>query len=253
MRIGSPLTLLVWLAALPETLSAAPIFTPAPPATSAPPAAPATPAPAAPAPAAPAVDAAGPPDERGSVASPATPSPAPALAPPPAEPPPSPEWAPPPAPLPPPATFYPTPHPRRYGDGGSNELALALGYTKQSGFVGGGGFRRFVLDGVGPGLEATIQKTDNLTTGLVLASLKLVPLRGETAALVLTGRVGRVLLSDHDDGWGAGVGAGVIVFFSPGVGLELGYAILWLMPSRFCADLVSCKIEGPELGLRVTF
>jgi hypothetical protein len=145
------------------------------------------------------------------------------------------------------------PRRRLYGDAGTMELALALGYTKQTGFVGGGGFRRFVLDGVGPGLEASIQKSDTQTTGLLLASLKLVPLRGEAAALVLTGRAGRVLLSNHDDGWGAGVGAGVIIFFSAGVGLELGYSILWLMPRRFCADLVSCSIAGPELGLRVVF
>ena len=133
------------------------------------------------------------------------------------------------------------------------ELALALGYTQQSGFVGGGGFRRFVADGVGPGLEASIQKSGDLTASLVLASLKLVPFRSDSAALVITGRGGRVLLSDHQDGWGAGVGAGVILFFSPGVGLELGYSVLWLLPARFCADLTSCKIQGPELGLRVMF
>jgi hypothetical protein len=133
------------------------------------------------------------------------------------------------------------------------ELALALGYTQQSGFVGGGGFRRFVVDSLGPGVEASIQKNAGRTASLLLASLKLVPWRGESAALVITGRGGRILLSDHEDGWGAGVGAGVIVFFSSGVGLEIGYSVLWLLPSRFCADLVSCKIEGPELGLRVMF
>jgi hypothetical protein len=147
----------------------------------------------------------------------------------------------------------PPPRRRLYGDAGSMELALALGYTQQSGFVGGGGFRRFVADGVGPGLEASIQKSGELTAGLVLASLKVVPFRSDSAALVITGRGGRVLLSDHLDGWGAGAGAGVILFFSPGVGLELGYSVLWLFPARFCADLVSCKIQGPELGLRVMF
>ena len=134
------------------------------------------------------------------------------------------------------------------------ELSLAVGYTRQSGIVGGGGFRRFLVEGFAPGLEASLQRPDGThTTGLFLASVKLVPVRGETAALVITGRAGRVLLSDHDDGWGAGGAAGVIFFFSPGIGLELGYSILWLMPSRFCADLVSCRIEGPELGLRVAF
>jgi hypothetical protein len=133
------------------------------------------------------------------------------------------------------------------------ELSLALGYTQQSGFLGGGGFRRYLIDGFAPGIEASIQRGNGLTTGLLLGSLKLVPFRGDTAALVLTGRAGRVFLSNHDDGWGVGGGAGVIFFFSSGIGLEIGYAILWLRPSRFCADLVSCRIEGPELGLRVIF
>jgi hypothetical protein len=195
---------LVWAPALAHAQQ--PTFTPAPPATppTAPPLAvpaPQTPEPAARAPAA-AVDPTPAPDERAAAVSPATPSPPPAIEP----------EVPPPALLPP--RQLQLPRRRLYGDAGTMELALALGYTKQTGFVGGGGFRRFVLDGVGPGLEASIQKSDTQTTGLLLASLKLVPLRGEAAALVLTGRAGRVLLSDHDDGWGAGVGAGVILFFS---------------------------------------
>jgi len=181
----------------------------------------------------PAGDPANVPDERATAISPATPTPAPAP--------------------PPRQVGLPPIRHRLYGDAGTTELALALGYTKQTGFAGGGGFRRFVVDGLGPGLEASIQKSDTQTTGLLLASLKLVPLRNETAALVLIGRAGRVLLSDHDDGWGVGVGAGAIIFFSAGVGLEIGYSILWLLPERFCADLVSCSIAGPELGLRVVF
>ena len=155
---------------------------------------------------------------------------------------------------PPPHSQTAVPPPlHRYGDPGSTELALALGYTKQTGFFGGGGFRRFVVSGVAPGIEASVQRSDGQpTTGLVLASVKLVPVRGEVAALILTGRAGRALMVDHDDGWAAGGSLGAIVFLSPGVGLEVGYSILWLS-SRFCADLVSCRIEGPELGLRVVF
>jgi hypothetical protein len=163
---------------------------------------------------------------------------------------------PPPSFAPPPAPPAPLPPLRRraYGDAGSTEVSLALGYTQQTGFFGGGGFRRFVIDGVGPGIEGSIQKaSDQPTTSLVLASLKLVPYRSDVAALILTGRAGRVFLADHDDGWGVGGAAGVIFFVSPGVGLEIGYAILWLRPSHFCADLVSCRVEGPELGLRVSF
>ena len=156
---------------------------------------------------------------------------------------------------PPPHAHTPVPPPlHRYGDPGSTELALALGYTKQTGFFGGGGFRRFVITGVAPGIEASVQRSDGQpTTGLVLASLKLVPVRGEMAALIITGRAGRAFIFDHDDGWAAGGSLGAIVFLSPGVGLELGYSILWLLPEHFCADLVSCRIDGPELGLRVVF
>ena len=49
----------------------------------------------------------------------------------------------------------PPPEPRRYGDRGTPELALGLGYSSLSGFLAAGGFRYFVLDGVVPGVEAT--------------------------------------------------------------------------------------------------
>jgi hypothetical protein len=241
---------LAWLAA-----ATTPGFTPAPPATGDPNAAPAT-APAsgfAPAPPATA-------DPNAAPASPApapapTPTPPAAGATPPAQPqPPLPDENELPV-APPPHSHTPVPPPaHRYGDPGSTELALALGYTKQTGFFGGGGFRRFIITGVAPGIEASVQRSDGQpTTGLVLASLKLVPVRGEMAALIVTGRAGRAFIFSHDDGWAVGGSLGAIVFLSPGVGLELGYSILWLKPDHFCADLVSCRVEGPELGLRVVF
>ena len=232
---------LAWLAATPG-------FTPAPPATTDPIISPdATPAP--PPAAAPTPPQATPPA--------APPAPSPGGTTPPAQP-----QQPPPLAdgnelptAPPPHAHAPVPPPlHRYGDPGSTELALALGYTKQTGFFGGGGFRRFVISGVAPGIEASVQRSDGQpTTGLVLASLKLVPVRGDMAALILTGRAGRAFIFDHDDGWAAGGSLGVIFFLSPGVGLEVGYSILWLFPNHFCSDLVSCRIEGPELGLRVVF
>lgn len=232
----------------PASPAPAPGFAPAPPATTDPSAAPAAPptTPATPPTAAP------PPPAT------STPPPAPPAAPgatPPASPqPPFPDENE--LPLAPPPHSHPSvpPPPHRYGDPGSTELSLALGYTRQTGFFGGGGFRRFVISGIAPGIEASVQRSDGQpTTGLVLASLKLVPVRGEMAALIITGRAGRAFIFDHDDGWAAGGSLGAIVFLSPGVGLELGYSILWLMPRHFCADLVSCRIEGPELGLRVVF
>jgi hypothetical protein len=134
-----------------------------------------------------------------------------------------------------------------------SELSLALGYSSVSGFLAGGGFRRFVMAGVAPGIEATVQSGSGTTIGLILGSLRLVPLRSRTVALVLTGRGGRVLLSRHDDGWGAGGGVGVIVFVAPHAGLEIAYDVLWLLPRTFCADLSACTIQGPVLGLRLSF
>jgi hypothetical protein len=247
---------LAWL-----TAATTPGFTPAPPATTDPSTPPATaPAPGfAPAPPATA-------DPNTATPTP-TPTPVPADATPPADAAPPADATPPAQPqppladenelpiAPPPHSHTPVPPPlHRYGDPGSTELSLALGYTKQTGFFGGGGFRRFVISGVAPGVEASVQRSDGQpTTGFVLASLKLVPVRGEMAALIITGRAGRAFIFDHDDGWAAGGSLGVIVFLSPGVGLEIGYSILWLLPDHFCADLVSCRVEGPELGLRVVF
>src|SRR6185312_9905211 len=47
------------------------------------------------------------------------------------------------------------PRPRRYGDRGTPEIAIGLGYSSVTGFLGAGGFRYFVLDGVAPGVEGT--------------------------------------------------------------------------------------------------
>jgi hypothetical protein len=172
---------------------------------------------------------------------------------------PAPPAEPAPAPAPPPreeqAPLLPPPplEPRAYGYAGMSELSLALGYSSASGFLAGGGFRRFIIDGLAPGIEATVQSGAGMTIGLVLGSVRVVPVRSRQFALVLTGRGGRVMLSDHDDGWGAGGGAGVIVFMAPNVGLELAYDVLWLLPRTFCADLSACTIQGPVLGLRLSF
>jgi hypothetical protein len=133
------------------------------------------------------------------------------------------------------------------------ELSLALGYSSVSGFLGGGGFRRFVLDGLAPGIEASVQTGNGTTIGLLLGTLRLAPVRTHQLAVVVTGRAGRVLLSHHDDGWGAGGGAGIIWFVSPHAGIEIGYDVLWLLPQSFCADLSTCTLQGPVVGLRFAF
>jgi hypothetical protein len=195
-------------------------------------------------------DAATAPTDAPATATPAAPAEAPAdvappIVPPPTEPEPSEMAAPP--PLAPPA------EPQAYGYRGMSEVSLALGYSSASGFLAGGGFRRFLLAGLAPGVEASVQTGAGTTIGLVLGTLRVVPIRLRQFAFVLTGRAGRVLLSDHDDGWGAGGGAGVIVSLAANVGLELGYDVLWLLPASFCADLSSCTLAGPELGLRLAF
>jgi hypothetical protein len=134
-----------------------------------------------------------------------------------------------------------------------SEVSLAFGYSSASGFLGGGGFRMFVLDGLAPGIEGSVQTGAGTTIGMLLGSLRVAPVRTRQIALVVTGRGGRVLISHHDDGWGAGAGAGIIWFVAPHAGLELGYEVLWLLPHSFCADLSSCTVQGPVIGLRFSF
>jgi hypothetical protein len=159
-----------------------------------------------------------------------------------------PAWPEPPPPAPPPG-------PRRYGDRGTSDLSLGLGYSSATGFLAAGGFRYFVLDGLAPGIEAHYFSggTVGSAVGLVLANLRAVPVRTEGLALVITGRAGRALLADHRDGWAVGGSGGVVVLLASRVGLEIGYEVLRLLPASFCADLDRCVLHGPVLGLRIVF
>jgi hypothetical protein len=141
---------------------------------------------------------------------------------------------------------------RRYGDAGSSEVSVLLGLSSE-GWAAGGGFRYFVVDALAPGVEASVERDHGFTQGFTFASVRLVPLRFASAALVLTARAGRVFLSDHADGWAAGGDVGVLLMLSPRVGLELGYEVLRLLPESFCADFTSCVLQRPVLGLRLTF
>jgi hypothetical protein len=175
----------------------------------------------------------------------AAPSPAPPFAGSPAE-------LPPPPPPPPPVEPL-LAEPRRYGDAGAPELALGIGYSSSAGFLGVGGFRYFVVDGLAPGVEGTYVSggTSGSAYGFALATLRLVPVRTGVVALVLTGRGGRVFFGDHPDGWGVGGAAGAIIMIGANAGLEIGYEILRLLPSSVCADFDSCVLQGPVLGLRL--
>ncbi|HXU04021.1 MAG TPA: hypothetical protein VN903_23835 [Polyangia bacterium] len=168
--------------------------------------------------------------------------------------PPSPEPEPVAEPAPQPVLQAP-PRPRRYGDKGSVELGLGLTYSSKAGFAAAGSARYFVVDGVAPGVDATFVAggTDASRYGLLLAALRLVPLRFNTFAFALTGRAGRVFIGDHSDGWGAGGALSVLLLFSPTVGLELGYELLHLFPATFCTDVGGCNIYGPIIAVRFGF
>ena len=158
-------------------------------------------------------------------------------------------------PAPPPLTEPPPPRQRRYGDRGTIEIGIGLGYSTETGFVGAASGRYYVVDRVAPGIEGTFVSgsSDASRYGLLLAALRIIPVRISSLALALTGRAGRVLLGDHPDGWGIGGAAGILFLFSPTVGLELGYEALQLLPSSFCADLGSCWIHGPVIAVRFGF
>jgi hypothetical protein len=144
---------------------------------------------------------------------------------------------------------------KRYGDRGTSEIAIGLGYASIGGFVGAGGFRYFVIDGLAPGVEATYVSGGGgvASYGLALGSLRFVPVRTTSMALALTGRAGRMFLADHGDGWAAGLGGGVIFAVGGSVGIELGYQFLRLLPASFCADLSTCTLHGPVIGIRLMF
>lgn len=148
--------------------------------------------------------------------------------------------------------------PRRYGDQGTSHFGLLLGIGAGGGgfaWAGGINYGYFVLDGVAPGVDAEISGGSGLlTTGLTLATLRLVPLRTSTVSLFVIGRGGRVFMASHPDGWGVGGGGGIIYFTSAHVGLQLSYDYLRLTPSSFCADLVhGCALQGFGIGLAVGF
>jgi hypothetical protein len=166
----------------------------------------------------------------------------------------SPESPPPPSPVPQPNLQAPAP-PRRYGDQGSIELGLGLTYSSEAGFAAAASARYYVVDGVAPGVEATFVAGGTAASryGVLLAALRVVPLRVSSIALAVTGRGGRVFVGDHADGWGLGGAASVLFLFSPTVGLELGYEFLRLVPATFCADLDGCVIHGPIIAVRFGF
>ena len=148
--------------------------------------------------------------------------------------------------------------PPRYGDAGTSHFGLVLGLGSGSRgyqWAAGADYGYFVWDGVAPGVDVLVTGGKGLlTSGLVLGVLRLVPLRTRSVAVFLVGRAGRVLLSDHGDGWGAGGGAGMVFHMGGRVGLQVAYDALHLSPSSFCADLATgCLLHGIAIGIVVGF
>ena len=162
---------------------------------------------------------------------------------------------PPPSPPPAPPPTLQAPPPRLYGDKGSIELGAGLTYSSEAGFAANASARYYIVDALAPGIEATFVAGGPVSSryGVLLGSLRVLPVRVRSLAVALTGRAGRVFVGDHSDGWGVGGAASVIFLFSPTVGLELGYEFLRLVPDGFCSDLGGCVIQGPIIAVRFGF
>jgi hypothetical protein len=133
-------------------------------------------------------------------------------------------------------------------------LGLSLGIGNGTGgarYAGGAGFGYFLVTGVAPGADVSINGGAGvLTTAAVTGTLRLVPVRTESFAVFLIGRAGRLLMVDHPDVWGAGGGAGVVVSMGRNAGLLLSYEVLGLWPSSHCSDLAGrCRLGSFGLGL----
>jgi hypothetical protein len=143
-----------------------------------------------------------------------------------------------------------------YGRRHSMQLGLSLGLGSGTGgmrYAGGAGFGYFVVTGVAPGVDSSVNGgADVLTTETLTGTLRLVPIRTGAFAFFLIGRAGRLFMHNHADAWGAGGGAGVVIATGGNVGLQLSYEILSLWPYGHCSDLASgCRLDAFGLGLVV--
>jgi hypothetical protein len=145
-----------------------------------------------------------------------------------------------------------------YGRRHSVHLGLSLGVgsgTHGMRYAGGVGFGYFILTGVAPGADVSVNGgSDVLTTAAVTGTLRLVPLRTPSFALFLIARAGRLFIASHADAWGAGGGLGAVIATGGNVGLQISYEMLGLFPSRHCSDLRNgCRLDSFGLGLIVGY
>jgi hypothetical protein len=145
-----------------------------------------------------------------------------------------------------------------YGRRHSMHFGFSLGAGRGAGgmrYGGGAGFGYFVLTGVAPGADFSINGgSDILTTAAVTGTLRLVPVRTHGFALFLIGRSGRLFIVDHADTWVAGGGAGIVIAPGGNIGLLISYEVLGLFPSDHCSDLANgCRLDAFGLGLVTGF
>ncbi len=131
-------------------------------------------------------------------------------------------------------------------------LSFGLGTSTEGTLYGGGAeIGYFFLRGLAPGISVDVSGgSGRSTTGLLMGTLRWVPLHTGPLSLFLIGRAGRVLVANHVDGWGAGGGAGVVVATGGNLGLQISYEVLALMPQSFCNDFSSgCRLGSLGIGL----
>jgi hypothetical protein len=160
--------------------------------------------------------------------------------------------------VPPPSSLPVAPEPpsedEGYGRAHSMHLGLSFGLGGGGGgtrYAGGAGFGYFVVTGVAPGADISVNGGSHVfTTTALTGTLRLVPLRTESFSFFLIGRAGRLFISRHNDVWAAGGGAGLVVAMGRSAGLLLSYEILGLWPSRNCSNLANgCRLDSVGLGL----
>jgi hypothetical protein len=140
---------------------------------------------------------------------------------------------------------------------GDTEVGLILGLGAGGGTYGwaaGGSFAYYVLPGLAPGLEVTVQGGGEgiPTETWTLVPLKWVLVRSYDFAPYLVAEGGRIFVNGYDDLWIAGGGPGVHIFSSRHVGLKAQGIFYRLFPADVCDGLAD-GCTGFQLGLGLGF
>jgi hypothetical protein len=139
-----------------------------------------------------------------------------------------------------------------YGSEGVSEGHLGGGASLH-GFMVGGGFRHFVWNGVGPGMEAAFLRHRGHSRGLAMASVRFVPFAFRNVYFVATVRGGRALADRLDDGWIVGGDVAALFFVVPSTAVELAVQVLRQLPTTSCHANTGCTFIHPLLSLRILF